>query len=162
MRTFHAGGAAGADITHGLPRVEEIFETRSPKGRAILAPFDGTVDKIEERGTLKIIRFIAENKKAKAQEISVPRGTVLYARAGDKVSQGDQLSEGNLDIHELYEHKGMTEVARYIVNEVQRIYLSEGASINNKHIEMIVKQMFSRVKITRGRRCGGFRDGRDR
>lgn len=96
---------------------------------------------------MKTIRFIAENKKAKAQEVSVPRGTVLYARAGDKISQGDQLSEGNMDIHELYEHRGMTAVARYIVNEVQKIYLSEGASINNKHIEMIVKQMFSRVKI---------------
>ena len=130
-----------------LPRVEEIFETRSPKGRAILAPFDGTVDKIEEKGSLKTIRFISENKKAKAQEVSVSRGTVLYARAGDKITKGDQLSEGNMDIHELYEHRGMTAVSRYIVNEVQKIYLSEGASINNKHIEMIVKQMFSRVKI---------------
>ncbi len=150
MRTFHQGGVAGADITHGLPRIEEIFETRSPKGRAILAPFDGTVDSIEEKGTLKTIRFIAENKKAKAQEVSVPRGTVLFVRKGETIHQGDRLSEGNLDIHELYEHKGMVEVARYIVNEVQKIYLSEGASINNKHIEMIVKQMFSRVKITEG------------
>jgi DNA-directed RNA polymerase beta' subunit len=147
MRTFHQGGVAGADITHGLPRVEEIFETRAPKGRAILAPFDGTVDKIEERGTLKVVRMISENKKAKAQEISVSRGTVLYVRAGDKIAQGDQLSEGNTDIHELFEHRGMEAVGRYIVNEVQKIYLSEGASINNKHIEMIVKQMFSRVKI---------------
>ena len=147
MRTFHSGGVAGADITHGLPRVEEIFEMRSPKGRAILAPFDGTVEKVEERGTLKVMRLISENKKAKAQELAVSRGTVLYAKAGDKVHQGDQLSEGNLDIHELYEHKGVLEVARYIVNEVQRIYLSEGASINNKHIEMIVRQMFSRVKV---------------
>src|SRR5258708_24278276 len=112
MRTFHHGGVAGADITHGLPRVEEIFETRAPKGRAILAPFDGTVDKIEERGTLKAVRFIAENKKAKAQEMTVSRGTVLYIKAADKVKQGDQLSDGNTDIHELYEHKGMTPVGR--------------------------------------------------
>jgi len=150
MRTFHQGGVAGADITHGLPRVEEIFETRAPKGRAILAPFDGTIDKIEERGTLKVVRFIAENKKAKAQEISVSRGTVLFAKAGDKVQKGDRLSEGNLDIHELFEHKGTAETGRYIVNEVQRIYLSEGVAPNNKHVEMIVKQMFSRVKITDG------------
>jgi DNA-directed RNA polymerase beta' subunit len=156
MRTFHQGGVAGADITHGLPRVEEIFETRAPKGRAILAPFDGTIDKIEERGTLKVVRFIAENKKAKAQEISVSRGTVLFAKAGDKVSKGDQLSEGNLDIHELFEHKGTAEAGRYIVNEVQRIYLSEGVAPNNKHVEMIVKQMFSRVKITDGGDAADF------
>ncbi len=147
MRTFHQGGVAGADITHGLPRVEEIFETRAPKGRAILAPFDGVVDKIEERGTLKAVRFIPETKKGKAQDISVPRGTVLFIQAGDKVQKGDRLSEGNLDIHELYAHRGMSEVGRYIVNEVQKIYASEGASINNKHLEMIVRQMFSRVKI---------------
>src|SRR6185437_14330338 len=96
----------------------------------------------------KVLRLISENKKAKAQEIAVPRGTVIYVRAGQKIAQGEQLSEGNLDIHELYEHKGPLEVARYVVNEVQKIYMSEGASINNKHIEMIVKQMFSRVKIT--------------
>ena len=147
MRTFHTGGVAGADITHGLPRVEEIFEMRSPKGRAILAPFDGVVGGVEEKGSLKTVRLISENKKAKAQELSVSRGTMLYIKAGDKIHQGDQLSEGNLDIHELYEHKGVLEVARYIVNEVQKIYLSEGATINNKHIEMIVRQMFSRVKI---------------
>ncbi len=150
MRTFHQGGVAGADITHGLPRVEEIFETRAPKGRAILAPFDGTVDKIEERGTLKVVRFIPETKKGKATDVSVPRGTVLFVQAGDTVKKGDRLSEGNLDIHELYAHRGMKEASRYIVNEVQKIYASEGASINNKHIEMIVRQMFSRVKITDG------------
>jgi len=150
MRTFHAGGVAGADITHGLPRVEEIFEMRSPKGRAVLAPFDGSVEKVEERGSQKVLRLISENKKTKAQEIAVPRSTVLYAKAGDKIRKGDLLSEGNLDIHELYEHRGALAVARYIVNEVQKIYLSEGASINNKHIEMIVRQMFSRVKIRDG------------
>ncbi|MGC9598788.1 MAG: DNA-directed RNA polymerase subunit beta [Minisyncoccia bacterium] len=147
MRTFHAGGVAGADITHGLPRVEEIFEARSPKGRAVLAPFDGTVQNVEDKGPQKVIRLISEAKKAKAQEIAVPRGTVLYVKAGEKIKKGDQLSEGNLDLHELYEHRGVLEVARYIVNEVQKIYLSEGATINNKHIEMIVRQMFSRVKI---------------
>jgi DNA-directed RNA polymerase subunit beta' len=150
MRTFHTGGVAGADITHGLPRVEEIFEMRSPKGRAILAPFDGVVERVEEKGALKMLRLISENKKAKAQEVTVPRGTVIYVQAGQKIAKGEQLSEGNLDIHELYEHKGVLEVARYVVNEVQKIYLSEGATINNKHIEMIVRQMFSRVKIREG------------
>jgi DNA-directed RNA polymerase beta' subunit len=150
MRTFHSGGVAGADITHGLPRVEEIFETRSPKGRAVIAPFDGVVEKVEEKGSLKTIRIVPENKKVKPQEASISRATVLYVKPGDKVTKGDQLSEGNMDIHELYEYKGGLEVARYIVNEVQKIYMSEGASINNKHIEMIVRQMLSRVKITEG------------
>jgi DNA-directed RNA polymerase subunit beta' len=148
MRTFHSGGVAGADITHGLPRVEEIFETRAPKGRAIIAPFDGVVEKIEEKGSLKVVRIVPENKKVKPQEASISRATVLYVKAGDKIHEGDQLSEGNVDIHELYEHKGSLEVGRYIVNEVQKIYLSEGASINNKHIEMMVRCMFSRVTIT--------------
>jgi len=148
MRTFHAGGAAQADITHGLPRVEEIFEARTPKGRAAIAPFDGTVQAIEERGSQKIVRVISDAKKPKAQEITLARGTVVYAKAGDIVKKGDQLSEGTLDIHELYEQKGTMEVVRYITNEVQRIYLSEGAAINNKHIEMIVRQMVSRVQIT--------------
>ncbi|HEX4104439.1 MAG TPA: DNA-directed RNA polymerase subunit beta' [Candidatus Paceibacterota bacterium] len=156
MRTFHSGGVAGADITHGLPRVEEIFEMRSPKGRAILSPFDGMVERIEDRGSQKVLRLISENKKAKAQEIAVPRGTVIYVRAGQKIAKGEQLSEGNLDIHELYEHQGSLAVARYVVNEVQKIYLSEGATINNKHIEMIVKQMFSRVKITDGGDAADF------
>ncbi len=149
MRTFHAGGVAGADITHGLPRVEEIFEVRSPKGRAVLAPFDGQVGTVAEKGPSKVITVMPEkeNKKAKPAEIAVPRGTVLLVEAGDRVKQGEQLTEGNLDIHELYEHRGMLAVARYIVNEVQKIYMSEGASINNKHIEVIVRQMFSRVKI---------------
>ena len=75
---------------------------------------------------------------------------MLFVKAGDKVQKGDRLSEGNLDIHELFEHKGSAETGRYIVNEVQRIYLSEGVAPNNKHVEMIVKQMFSRVKIMDG------------
>jgi DNA-directed RNA polymerase subunit beta' len=148
MRTFHAGGAAQADITHGLPRVEEIFEARTPKGRAAMAPFDGKVQAIEERGSQKIVRVVSDAKKAKAQEITLARGTVVFVKAGDIVKKGDQLSEGTLDIHELYEQKGAMEVVRYITNEVQRIYLSEGAAINNKHIEMIVRQMVSRMQIT--------------
>jgi DNA-directed RNA polymerase subunit beta' len=147
MRTFHTGGVAGADITSGLPRVEEIFEMRSPKGRAILAPFDGKLESIEEKGALKTLRVVADTKKAKALEVSLPRGTEVFVVKGDHVAKGDQLTEGNLDIRELYENRGVMAVARYIVNEVQKIYLSEGSPINNKHIEMIVRQMFSRVKI---------------
>jgi DNA-directed RNA polymerase subunit beta' len=148
MRTFHTGGVAGIDITHGLPRVEEIFEVRPPKGKAILSPVDGKLEKIEEKGSLKVLKIAPlGNKKAKVLEFSVPRSAMLYIKTGDKVSKGDQLSEGHIDLHELFELKGAGEVERYVINEVQRIYLSEGASINNKHIEVIIRQMFSRVRI---------------
>ena len=149
MRTFHTGGAAGVDITQGLPRVEEIFEARPPKGKAILSPVDGKIEKIEEKGSLKIIKIATENKnkKAKVQEFSVPRSAFLFIKTGDKIKRGDQLSEGHIDLRELLLLKGSHEVERYIINEVQKIYLSEGASIHNKHIEIIIRQMFSRVKI---------------
>ncbi|RJQ29345.1 DNA-directed RNA polymerase subunit beta' [Candidatus Parcubacteria bacterium] len=149
MRTFHTGGVAGIDITHGLPRIEEIFETRPPKGKAILATEDGKVEKIEERGSVKAVTLKVQGKTKKAKEIEflIPRTALLFVKAGSKVERGDQLSEGNIDLRELLEVKGVREVERYVVNEVQRIYLSEGASINNKHIEVIVRQMFSRVKI---------------
>ncbi|MBM3257480.1 MAG: DNA-directed RNA polymerase subunit beta' [Candidatus Liptonbacteria bacterium] len=146
MRTFHTGGVAGVDITHGLPRIEEIFEARPPKGRAILAPADGIVTKIEERGALKVISLKVEGKKKEA-ELSVPRSALIYIETGKEVKRGDKLSEGNIDLRELLELRGISEVERYIASEVQQIYLSEGAYINNKHIEVIVRQMFSRVRI---------------
>ncbi len=155
MRTFHTGGMAGADITHGLPRVEEIFEARPPKGRAVVATVDGIVDKIEERGNIRVLHLKTEKAKAgkkppktpKVIEYSVPSSTMFSVKSGDVVKAGDQLSEGNLDIKELLELKGKEDVEKYVINEVQKIYFSEGAAINNKHIEIIVRQMFSRVKI---------------
>ncbi len=146
MRTFHTGGVAGIDITHGLPRIEEIFEARPPKGRAALSPVDGVVTKIEDRGALKVIVIKAEGKK-KEVELSLPRSAMIFVSSGKEVHRGDQLSEGNLDLRELLEFKGISEVERYIASEVQHIYLSEGAYINNKHIEVIVRQMFARVRI---------------
>jgi DNA-directed RNA polymerase beta' subunit len=147
MRTFHQGGVAQSDITHGLPRIEEIFEARPPKGKAILCEVDGIVDKIEESGTLKIVSIRVDAKKTKLIEYSVSRSNILFVEAGDEVKKGQKLSEGNVDLRELLELKGPTEVIRYVVNEVQKIYMSEGASISNKHIEVIVRQMFARVKI---------------
>jgi len=147
MRTFHTGGVAGADITHGLPRVEELFELRPPKGKAVLVEDDGIVENVEERGLLNIIAVKLAGKKTKTVEYSTSRLTNVFVKVGDKVKKGDQITEGNIDLQELFEYKGAIAVERYIVSEVQRIYVSEGASINNKHIEVIIRQLFSRVKI---------------
>ncbi|MEK7174418.1 MAG: DNA-directed RNA polymerase subunit beta' [Patescibacteria group bacterium] len=157
MRTFHTGGVAGLDITHGLPRVEELFEIRPPKGKAIMAVADGDVMNVEERGnakvlTLRIAASLATKngkkaKKAKDIEYLVPRSALIYAHIGDKVKMGDQLSEGHVDLKEFFQYRGAAELARHVINEVQKIYMAEGASINNKHIEVIVRQMFSRVRI---------------
>ncbi len=148
MRTFHTGGVAGADITHGLPRVEEVFECRPPKGRAYIVVEDGVIEQIEERGLIKEIKIkSAEKKKNNIVEYQIPRTSTLLVKVKDIVKKGDQLCEGNLDLKELFEFKGSEEVEKYIINEVQKIYFSEGAPINNKHIEIMVKQMFSRVLI---------------
>lgn len=150
MRTFHIGGVAGADITHGLPRIEEVFETRVPKGRAFLVEEDGIVmDNIEQRGSLKIVKIksVSRNKKEKTFEYSIPHMLTVFVKPGDVVKKGDQICEGNLDIKELFNLRGGRAAERYIINEVQRIYFNEGASINNKHIEIIVRQMFARVRI---------------
>jgi DNA-directed RNA polymerase subunit beta' len=158
MRTFHTGGIAGLDITHGLPRVEELFEVRPPKGKAILAGDDGEVTNVEERGNVKVLALVyagggsakpKAKKVAKKKEVEhlVPRSAIVYVKPGDRVQRGDQLSEGHVDLREYFEYKGGGEVARHIINEVQKIYMAEGASINNKHIEIIVRQMFSRVRI---------------
>ncbi|MEK7114955.1 MAG: DNA-directed RNA polymerase subunit beta' [Patescibacteria group bacterium] len=148
MRTFHTGGVAGADITHGLPRVEELFEARIPKGKAFLAEEDGLVSDIEERGLLKLLKISCRVKgKTKILEYPIHRSLEIYFKVGDEVKRGDQLCEGHLDLKEIFKLSGARAAERYVVNEVQRIYVSEGASINNKHIEIIARQMFSRVKI---------------
>jgi DNA-directed RNA polymerase subunit beta' len=148
MRTFHTGGVAGTDITHGLPRVEEIFEARLPKGMAPLCEDDGLVQEIEERGLARVIKIQAsDKKKGKLLEYVVPRSSQLYVKLHEEVKKGDQLCEGNLDLKELFVLKGSAAVQRYIINEVQKIYASEGTPINNKHIEIIIKKMFSRVEI---------------
>ncbi len=147
MRTFHQGGVAGADITHGLPRVEEIFEARPPKGKAILSEVDGVIEKIEDAGSIRTIIIRDDAKKGKAVEYTAPRSMLLTVAAGMEVKKGQRLSEGNIDLKELLALRGIGDVINYIVNEVQGIYMSEGASINDKHIEVIVRQMFSRVRI---------------
>jgi len=154
MRTFHTGGIAGTDITHGLPRVEEVFEARVPKGKAILSDMDGVMSKIEDRGLLRAVSIIPKEKpktktkkKIKTIEHLIPRSATIFFKEGDEIKKGDQITEGPLDLKELFTLRGARNTERYIVKEVQRIYASEGASINNKHIEIIARQMFARVKI---------------
>ncbi len=156
MRTFHIGGVAGADITNGLPRVVEIFEVRPPKGRAFMALGDGVVTNIENRDLLKVVTVTGEQtvtgkgKKALASkqiEYPIPRSSDIFVKIGDEVKKGQKICEGNVDLRELLELKGREEVEREIIRGVQKIYMSEGAPISNKHLEIIVRQMFSRVKI---------------
>ena len=152
LRTFHTGGVAGVDITHGLPRVQELFDIRIPKGKAPLAEEDGVIEDIEERGNLKVIKLkiyktIKNSKKFRIVEYSVPRASIVFFEPKQPVKKGDQLCEGSADIRELFVLKGREAVERYIINEVQKIYVSEGTNINDKHIEIIIKKMFSRVMI---------------
>lgn len=146
MRTFHIGGVAGADITHGLPRVEEVFEARPPKGRAFLAENDGVVQDIEPRGLVNVVKIL-EKKAKEPKEYLVPRTAELFVKIGDSVKKGDQISEGSIDLKELFKLRGAEAVQRYAINEVQKIYLSEGERIHDKHIEIILRQMFARVRI---------------
>jgi DNA-directed RNA polymerase subunit beta' len=165
MRTFHTGGVAGGgDITSGLPRVEEIFEVRSPKGRAILSTVAGEIVDIVEAGREKIIKIQNEpdeteiQKKSKKKnagdgatqdivEFTIPPATGLLVAKGDKIKKGDLLSEGHADLRELFKLAGKDTVERYIIKEVQKIYSLQGAPIHDKHIEVIVRQMFSRVRV---------------
>ncbi|MFA5173374.1 MAG: DNA-directed RNA polymerase subunit beta' [Candidatus Paceibacterota bacterium] len=148
LRTFHIGGTAGADITHGLPRVEELFEARIPKTKGILAEADGVIEEIKESGSLKTIYFKISGKKPKVVEYSIHKTSDIFFKVGDVVEKGTQLSSGHLDLKELMKYRGEEEVQKYIIKEIQKIYASEGAPINNKHIEIIIRQMLSRVKIT--------------
>jgi DNA-directed RNA polymerase subunit beta' len=145
MRTFHTGGVAGADITHGLPRVVEIFEARSPKGAAKLAEVGGKVE-IEqtERGPKVSIHTADEEEPVSYQ---LPRRTRLLVENGQDVEPGDALHEGSLTPADLLRLKGSTPTELYLVSEVQRVYKSQGVEIHDKHIELIVRQMLKKVRI---------------
>ncbi|MEK7162550.1 MAG: DNA-directed RNA polymerase subunit beta' [Patescibacteria group bacterium] len=156
MRTFHVGGVAGAaDITMGLPRVEEIFELRSPKNAAALSDVEGEVLEIVESGREKVIKILAQggagkktkNKDEEVREFTIPFGRTLLVSKGSQVGRGEALSEGPVDIRELFSLCGQTVSQDYIIREVGRIYTLQGASINDKHVEVMVRQMFARLKI---------------
>ena len=144
MRTFHTGGVAGDDITRGLPRVEELFEARRPKGRAVMTEHGGVVRLEEVKGQRKLVVVDDEGDE---HEYPVSVGARLEVRDGDRVESGDKLTEGSLDPHELLKIRGTVAVQQYVVREVQDVYRSQGVEINDKHIEVVVRQMLRKVKV---------------
>ncbi|MBQ7743386.1 MAG: DNA-directed RNA polymerase subunit beta' [Lachnospiraceae bacterium] len=147
MRTFHTGGVAGGDITQGLPRVEELFEARKPKGMAIVTEYTGTV-KLHEEGGKREISIIGDDKLALNQKpYLIPFGSLLKVKDGDKVEAGDPLTEGSIDPHDILNIQGVRKVQDYLLKEVQKVYRLQGVEINDKHIEMIVRQMLRKMYI---------------
>jgi DNA-directed RNA polymerase subunit beta' len=151
MRTFHTGGVAGADITHGLPRVVEIFEARNPKGAAVLAEVPGKIGVEQtERGpkiTIEPTEVGADGELADPIEYQLPRRTRLLVTNGQVIAAGDPLNEGSQNPAEKLALKGPTETELYLVGEVQKVYKSQGVEIHDKHIELIVRQMLKKVRV---------------
>jgi DNA-directed RNA polymerase subunit beta' len=147
LRTFHTGGVAQEDIITGLPRVEEIFEARKPKGKATISTVTGTVHITEEKG--KRVMVVTDDA-GEAHEFDVPYNTRSFVQEGARVEAGDPLNEGSLDPHEILEYKGENALQQYLVQEVQKVYRSQGVDINDKHIETVVRSMLRKVKIVDG------------
>ncbi len=143
MRTFHTGGVAGEDITHGLPRVVELFEARTPKGKASMAEYGGPVKIVEDAEGRRVV---VETKEGEI-EYPVSRRARLRVSNGDVIEPGAQLTEGPLDPKEVLEIRGVRSTQQYLVDEVQEVYRSQGVEIHDKHIEMIVRQMLKRVRV---------------
>ena len=144
MRTFHSGGVAGDDITQGLPRVEELFEARKPKGLAIIAEFGGTVS-IRDTKKKREVVVTAENGDQKAYLI--PYGSRIKVLEGQVLEAGDELTEGSVNPHDILAIKGVRAVQDYMIREVQRVYRLQGVEINDKHIEVIVRQMLKKIRV---------------
>ena len=144
MRTFHTGGVAGSDITQGLPRVEELFEARTPKGKATISEIDGVVQKIEESSGKFHVYIKNDNE---IREHVTAYGAKLRVEKGDKVSAGDRLTEGNVSPKELLAVTDPNTVQQYILKEVQKVYRSQGVDINDKHVELIARRMISQIRI---------------
>jgi len=150
LRTFHAGGVAGADITTGLPRVEEIFERRMPKNPAVVTVEEGEVFEIKDKDGEKTIKVLGEASKGsndKSREYLVPLRRVPIVKVGDQVKAGELLTDGSADITEIFEYGGKEVVEDYIIREINKVYELQSASIARKHTEIIVRQMFSRRRI---------------
>ena len=145
MRTFHSGGVAGGDITQGLPRVEEIFEARKPKGLAIISDFAGKVEIRDTKKKREVVVSNAETGETKAYLI--PYGSRIKVQDGEEIAAGDELTEGSVNPHDILKIKGVSAVQNYMLREVQKVYRSQGVEINDKHIEIIVRQMLKKTRI---------------
>ena len=145
MRTFHTGGVAGDDITQGLPRVEELFEARKPKGLAIITEFAGTATINDTKKKREVIVTNEETGESKAYLI--PYGSRIKVADGAQLEAGDELTEGSVNPHDILKIKGLRAVQDYMLQEVQRVYRLQGVDINDKHIEVIVRQMLKKVRV---------------
>ncbi len=146
MRTFHMGGiASSGDITQGLPRVEELFEARKPKGQAIITDIDGTVHVDESDRKKRVVKITGE--EGKTSSFSIPMTTPILVESGDVLEAGDLITEGSVNPHDIMKIKGAHGVQNYIINEVLKVYKNNGVDINDKHIEIIVRQMLRMVKV---------------
>ena len=144
MRTFHTGGVAGSDITQGLPRVEELFEARKPKGLAIVSEISGTV-KMEDTKKKRTVIVVSDS----GEEVSydIPFGSRLKVSNGDIINAGDEITEGSVNPHDVIRIKGVNGVKNYLLSEVQKVYRLQGVDINDKHLETVIKQMTRKVKV---------------
>ena len=145
MRTFHTGGVAGDDITQGLPRVEELFEARKPKGLAIIAEFGGVATIKDTKKKREII--ITDNESGQSKTYLIPYGSRIKILDGAVLEAGDELTEGSVNPHDLLKIKGVRAVQDYMIREVQKVYRLQGVEINDKHIELIVRQMLKKIRI---------------
>ncbi len=146
MRTFHTGGVAGEDITQGLPRVEELFEARKPKHNALIAEIEGVI-RLDDKGKNGMNQIFIVPEEGVPREYLVPYGARIAVAEGDTVKLGDKLTEGAINPHDILRVCGLKETQRYLVYEVQKVYKSQGVEINDKHIEVMVRQMLHKVKI---------------
>jgi DNA-directed RNA polymerase subunit beta' len=145
MRTFHTGGVAGDDITQGLPRVEELFEARKPKGLAIIAEFGGLVTINDTKKKREVI--VTNNETGESKAYLIPYGSRIKVLDGQELEAGDELTEGSVNPHDILKIKGVRAVQDYMIQEVQRVYRLQGVEINDKHIEVIVRQMLKKIRI---------------
>jgi DNA-directed RNA polymerase subunit beta' len=147
MRTFHTGGVAGEDITQGLPRVEELFEARKPKKMAILSDISGVAEVEETRKNAIVAITVTNSEDGDTKVYQTPYSAGIRVRSGDTVTAGDKITEGALNPHDVMRILGKAAAQAYLISEVQKVYRQQGVDINDKHIEVIVRQMMRKVRI---------------